>query len=150
MTDINRQLVFKLREVLKDDPVLKEYVKSLTIGDMNTSRMIFPFISIGNLRYTVTPHSTADDLYLYSIDIMAATNSLVAEYSFEGDEEKGKKGILQLCNEIHSALHTNTLGGFVFGGLDCTSISYGKTGSSGHTWLGIITVDAKRLVKRTA
>jgi hypothetical protein len=41
----------KVLDTLKNDATLSGYVKSFTKGDINASRILFPFVALGNMRY---------------------------------------------------------------------------------------------------
>ena len=115
---------------------------------MRAARKLFPFITIGNMKYTITPHTTASDMYSYNIDILAGTASLVPGVAFDG-AESGKKGIVQMCDDIAAALRASTLGGFLIFPISVTVMHHGKGKKTGSAiWLGNITIKCEKLIRR--
>lgn len=148
MSDVNRQLIDRIYELLKSDEILKSYVKSFSKGDMNASRKLSPFVSVGDLRYTVVPVTTGDDLYTYSIDILTGVRSLVPGLAFEGTDS-GRKGIVQLCGDVAAVLRGNHLGGFLLKPISEIGISHGRgRDSSDFMQLGTVTIVAEIMVDR--
>jgi hypothetical protein len=148
MTTINRDIVSGVLVALMNDTTLAEYVKSFSAGEQDTAKKLFPFITIGNLRYQLLARDTANDTYVYTVEVVAGTRSLARGVAYEGDKT-GRKGIIQLCEDIVGVVRTNT-----FNGLFASPISdiryrlADKPDSGGAIWQGIITFTGERLVRR--
>lgn len=112
MSEFNRTFVRKVRDALKNDPTLASYVKSFTLGDVGASRKLFPFIAVGNVRYEIKPVTNVSDVHKYSIEILLGTSSLLSDLAYEGNEA-GKKGILQLKQDVTAVLRGNRFDGIL-------------------------------------
>jgi len=53
MTTLNRDIVNSVCDALKNDTVLAGYVKSFTIGEPDTPKILFPYITIAHLGYSL-------------------------------------------------------------------------------------------------
>ena len=149
MSSNNRTLIDKIHAKLSTDETLSGYVKSFTKGDMNTARMLFPFVSVGNLSYTLQPHSTVYDKYIYTVEILAGTHSIAPGVAFRGTNDGGKKGILQLCGDITAVLRNNTLDNFLTIPISEIQFWHGKGKKSSYSlWLCTISLKAVRLQMR--
>jgi len=148
MPSYTSDLVDKTFELLTNDPALNARVKSFTKGDMNTARKIFPFVSVGNVRYTVTPRTAIHDMYSYSVDVLAGTHCLAPGAAFDGGKT-GENGILQVCNAIVSALRGSTLDNFLTLPIREINISVGPgPAKSSFLWLATVNFTAEKMVQR--
>ena len=148
MSTFNRDIVNAVLDALRDDPALAGYVKSFTAGEPEIAKKLFPFITIVNLRYTLAARDTANDVYVYTVGIMAGTKNLAPGVAFEGNDTN-RKGILQLCEDIVGVVRANSFGGKF--SRPVSDIRYRvreKRDSGGAVWLGAVSFDGKRFVRR--
>ncbi len=134
MSSKSRTIAVDVMEALKSDETLSSYVKSFTLGGAGAAQKLFPLITRANLRCEIFANDTSADIYVYSVDILAGTRSLAPGLAFDGNDA-GRKGIVQLCNDIVHVLRTNS-----FGGLFCKPVSeigykiYEGVDSGGAVW----------------
>jgi hypothetical protein len=148
MSTFNRDIVNAVLDALRDDPALADYVKSFTAGDQDAVKKLFPFITVANMRYSLEAQDTANDVYVYTVEIMAGTRSLAKGTAYEGDDS-GRKGILQLCEDIVGVVRTNTFNRMF--SRPVSRIRYkinNKPDSGGAVWVGIINFACERIVLR--
>jgi len=110
MAYTDAEICSKVLETLRSDLVLASYVKSFTLGDMNVSRKLFPFINVGNTHISVESINIVHDMKRYTVVVSAGTHSLVGGLAFAGDGS-GKKGIVELCSDITAVVRQNLFGG---------------------------------------
>ena len=148
MTTLNRDIVNNVLDALKNDPALAGYVKSFTIGEPDTPKKLFPYITIANLGYSLMERDTANDLYTYTMEIIAGTRSLARGLAFEGEGD-ARKGILQLCEDIVGVVRANNFNKLFTRPVN--DISYrasDKPDSGGSLWQGIVIFNGDRVTRR--
>ncbi len=149
MASSMRETANIIKEELENDPTLASYVKSFKAGDLRISRMIYPYVSVANISLGIAPHDTARDIHTYSIQIMAGTRSLVPGRAFEGSEQSGARGIVQLCEDIVAVVRDNTFGGIFFAPpANITCKLYENKNSGGIAWNAGVAFAAFKFVSR--
>ena len=93
--------------VLRNDAALAGYVKSFSVGGMNCSHNLFPFIDIGDFSYRAGDLGAASVWIIYDIDIYAGVKNLAPGLAYQGSES-GVKGICDLCEDILRVTAGNT------------------------------------------
>ena len=124
MSGENRELVSRIYDALRNDKMLASYVKRFSKGDTGAARKLFPFVSVGNVRYDVEPVTTAHDLYKYTVEVFGGVRSLVPGAAFDGGGVPGIRGILHLCDDLAIALRGATLGGFLSRPMEILNMGY--------------------------
>ena len=148
MTTYNRTVTEKVLETLKNDPALAAFVQSFTRGDMKTSRSLYPFVTVGNVRYKIIPYSSARDTRRYTIDILAGTRSLAPGVAFEGGGS-GRKGLTQLCDDIEAVIRNNHFDGVFYRRVTDVKSRPGKgKDASGSVRIATITFVGEKFVCR--
>ena len=104
----------KILETLKEDPVLAGYVKRFMIGTVSNTRILFPFIDLVNVGCKEKELMAASGQLTVSFEIHAGIKNLAPEVAYKGTAA-GKKGILDLCNDIRNVVVNNRFKGAFFG-----------------------------------
>ncbi len=115
-------------EALRSDPVVSDYVKSFSTGEMGVSRKIFPFIAVGNLECDISPRTIGwkgYDAFTYTLEIRSGTRSLVPGEAFAGE-----RGILQLCEDIVNVVRPSDFGGIFTSPVDVLGVYPGFRAAS--------------------
>jgi len=138
----------KVLEALKSDPVLSGYVKSFSIGGIDVSRKLFPFIAVE------TPSNDADALTIgrdgymnnvYTIRIFGGTYHTLADVAHAGSGKSGAKGILQLNSDILNAVIPNSFDdAFARPVRLLNSTTAHKVSSGGRSWITLVTISGRR------
>jgi hypothetical protein len=138
-------------EELSKDEVLASYVKNFSLGDIDVSRILFPFVAVGNVDCEITPRTIGrggSDVHRYTIEVVAGTKHTLPEIALRGDK-KEKKGIKQLCDDVVRVIRMNTYGGLFNAPPSVVRVRKGpKSGSAGTIWGGVVTFDVERTVNR--
>ncbi|HOO57413.1 MAG TPA: hypothetical protein PLN69_11355 [bacterium] len=103
----------KVLEILENDPVLSGYVKEFSIGGENTARKLFPCVTVAEVTNDIEPLCIgpgAPNLNRYRIVIRGGTRHTLPEIARRGDGA-GKKGIVQLTDDIVAAIYPGNLEG---------------------------------------
>jgi len=125
-------------------------VKSFTVGEQDTAKKLFPFITILTLRYTLEERDTANDIYVYTVAIIAGTRNLAPGVAFEGDDS-GRKGILQLREDIMKVIRPNDFSGVFWGLVEVPAAVIGhKKNTGGTDWITSILISGSRKVQKIA
>lgn len=96
----------KVLAALKTDGVSAETIKSFTTGDLNASKILFPFVVLEASSYEEGIIRAASGTLVYIIDVYAGTKSIAPGVAYEGSDS-GKKGIAEICNEIKRVVENN-------------------------------------------
>ena len=127
----------KVLEKLENDPALSSYVKKFGIGQQNTSRTLFPYVSVVSVTEEVEPLCMgpgAPDLHHYRIVVHGGTNSLSPGVA-RGGNGSGKKGIVHLMDDLVTVLYPGNLEGIFKNTLHLSNASYYPVEKSGgKTW----------------
>lgn len=101
----------KVQEILSKNPALTAYVKKFDVGGANSARKLFPYITVAEVTSSVRPlciGKNGADIYDFTVIIQAGTRHTLPEVACEGNSS-GKKGIVQLVDDIVAALYPGTL-----------------------------------------
>jgi hypothetical protein len=105
-------------------------------------------LSVGNLECVISPRTIGvrgSDTYAYTLEIRAGTRSLAPGEAFGGGH-----GILQLCEDVVSAVRPNDFGGVFDSPVEVAGVYPGyKTDTGGSEWIGSIIIRGYRKVART-
>lgn len=126
----------KVQETLQADPVLAAYVKKFDIGDENVSRKLFPYVTVTSVTEQMEALCMgpgAQDLYRYRIVIKGGASSIAGNVALLGSDTQ--KGIIQLTDDLITALYPNSLDGLVKHTLRLESaFMETKKGTGGNVW----------------
>jgi hypothetical protein len=148
MTYIDSEICAKVLDTLKNDPVLASYVECFTLGEMNVSQKMFPFINVGNTHISVESINIVDDMKRYTIVLSAGTFSRAGNVSYAGDGSE-KKGIVELCSDIVSVVRQNTFGGvFSMPVRDIIVDTEALSDKAGFTRIGTVKFEGECIVRR--
>jgi len=142
----DKEILHAVKDALQNNPTLAGYVKSFSVGRLDAPRKVFPFLAVGNLKCRISPislNARGCDSHEYMMEIRAGTRSLAAGVAFGGEN-----GILQLCEDVVTAVRPNDFGVFI-----CPAEVVGvypgyKTGSGNMEWIGRIIIKGFRRVQR--
>lgn len=104
----------KILETLKEDPDIAACVKRFTTGTMTHSQFVFPYVDIVNLGCKEKELMAASGQVTMSFEIHAGIKNLAPEVAYKGNES-GRKGIVELCNDIGRVVENNRFKGAFFG-----------------------------------
>ena len=142
----DKEILHAVKDALQNDTTLAEYVKSFSVGDMNISRKLFPYLAVGNLKCKISPRSLGArgyDSYEYMMEVRLGARSLAPGVAFGGEN-----GILQLCEDVVTAVRPNDFGVFTCP-VEVVGVYPGyKTGSGNMEWIGRIIIRGYRRVQR--
>jgi len=141
-----KQILNAVKDALAADTTLAAYVKSFSVGDMEISRKIFPYISVGNINHslaTATMGSGGKDRVTYMFEIRGGVKHHRCEKAFSGEE-----GIMQLCEDIVSVAWPNDFG--VFGSpAEIVAVRPAHiSGTAGTLWIASVNLRGVCLVDR--
>ena len=138
-------------KTLENDTILSGYVKSFTLGENDISRKVFPFINVGNLKYEIATLSIGKhgcDRFDYTIEITGGVKYLLPKTAFSGDGA-GRKGILQLREDITKVIRPNDFGGVFWGPVEIPAAVIGyKKNTGGTDWITSILISGSRRVQK--
>lgn len=141
----------RILEALKGDEALASYVRNFSLGDIDVSRILFPFVAVGNVDCEITARTIGrggSDVHRYTVEVVAGTKHTLPEIALRGDG-KEKKGIKQLCDDIVQVIRMNTYGGLFNAPPSVIRVRKGpRSGSAGTIWGGVVTFVAERMVQR--
>ena len=104
----------RILETLQEDPVLAGYVKRFTPGTMTRSQFVFPYVDLVNVGMKEKELMAASGQVSMQFEIHAGIKSLAPEVAYKGTAA-GKKGIVDLCNDIRNVVVKNRFKGAFFG-----------------------------------
>jgi len=125
------------------------YVKSFTLGDMNVSRALYPFINVGNTHVSVEAHDIVNDIRRYTVTLSAGTHSLAGNLAYDGNGAD-KKGIVELCSDIVSVVRQNYFGGGFFKPVQSLSVdTEALSDRAGFMRIGTVRFTGECFVRRS-
>ena len=145
------EITKKILAALEGNSVLKEYVKSFTIGGIGTSRKLFPYIAVEapsreTSVLTLGPNGYMNNIYTFRI--FGGTHHTLPEIAYAGND-KGKKGILQLNSDILNAVIPNNFDDtFTSPARLQRATIYHDQGEGGRSWTTIIALRGKIKTKK--
>lgn len=147
----NVQIAEAVLDALRNDPVISEYVKIFSVGRINVSRKIFPYIAVEAPEKESDSRTMGQGGYvnnLYTIRLFAGTYHTLPEIAHAGNG-KDKKGILQLNSDILSVVLPNDFGGVFAAPVRLMSSSTAHKVSSGaRLWITMVVLSGRRKKSR--
>ncbi len=151
MTQHNASLCINIQkrvlEILENDPALKEYVADFGIGEANVSRKIFPYVTVAEATGEVEPlcvGRAAPNLNRYRIVVHGGARHTLPEVARAGDEN-GKKGAVQMADDIVAALWPGNVGGLFKPTVRLRSAGVEEfPGSAGQIWRATVELSGGR------
>lgn len=146
MADGGREILHAVKSALEGDATLAGYVKSFGVGELDSARKVFPFVTVGNLECAIEPRTigvNASDTLSYTMEIRAGVRN-----ASPGEAFGGEQGILQLCEDVVSAVRPNDFGIFD-APVEVSGVYPGyKADSGGTEWVGSIAIRGSRKAAR--
>lgn len=137
----------RVLETLQADTTLSAYVKKFDIGEENVSRKLFPYVTVKEVTADIEPlciGAGAPNMNRYQIVIQAGTYHTLAAVARNGSESTGKKGILQLTDDIISAVFPNSFGKILSPTVHLRNVNIGEASSAGRSWKSTIVLTGFR------
>ncbi len=140
MSLIEKTVVDSVLEALSGSEALSAYVKSVTAGDAAAARKQFPFIAVGNVSTSAGVERLGEGGgggKVCSFEIVFGAKSLAPGEAFDGE-----RGILQLCEDVLSAVWPSDFGGVFDGPVLVRGVETGYgADSGGSVWRGVVRME---------
>ena len=140
------EIARKILDSLENNPALAEYVKTFSVGGIDVSRKMFPFVAVEAPKRESAAQTIGRGGYMndvYTIRIFGGTYHTLPDIAHAGNDS-GKKGIIQLNADILNAVIPNDFdGAFERPVRLLNSSTVHKSGSGGRSWATIITLSGR-------
>ena len=104
----------KIYTALTTDVTLAAYVKEFTMGACDASKLMFPFVNLGEIDEIIDPQTIGNrgsDEYTFEVRIEFGTRELTPDLAYFGDAATGVKGILDVSDDLRSLCRDNLFDG---------------------------------------
>ena len=146
------EIAEKVLESLRNDPTLSGYVKKFTVGGIDTSKKLFPFIVVEAPEKESESLTLGRDGYMnniYTMRIIGGSYHMLPDVAHAGNEATGAKGVLQLNSDILNAVIPNDFDGTFARPIKLLSATTAhKAGAGGRSWVTIVTISGRRKTKK--
>lgn len=136
----------RILDALKENPTLDDYVKAYSIGGMDVSRKIFPYVAVEAPERDSEALTMGRGGYMnnhYTFRIFGGTRHTIPEVAHCGNNNGGK-GIIQLHDDLLNAVIPCDFGGVFAAPVRLVqSTTAGKTGSGGRVWMTMIILSGR-------
>jgi len=100
----------KVLNALSSDPELSGYVAQFSKEGTGNSQNSFPFLIVEYPSFCEKQLLAASGIFVYRFEILAGIKNLAPGVTYKGNES-GRKGIVEMCNDIVHVVKDNPLSG---------------------------------------